>query len=294
LHAPPSNEYNDDRKTTEAAAMPITKERLKSDLRRLGLAFGDAVYAHTSLKSIGWIDGGPDTLIEAFLEALGPGGTLAVPSHTCVFPDRSTPYDPGKSTVCTGAFPEHVRLFPGAVRSAHPSHSSVAVGAKSQALMASHSLTDPFGYDSPLHRLYRTGGKVLLLGVGHAANTSLHLAESLAGMPYVRLPYDAALGEPYISGEGGAAVCVPQEQYPGCSSHFGVMEGLLAYRGIIKYGVAGNAVCQLMDMKEMVDCAAEVLKQRPDFLLCHQPRCPACGRRRALLVKNAAFSSISP
>ena len=264
--------------------MLFTIEELKSSLLRLGLVPGDAVYVHTSLKSIGAIEGGPNGLIEAFLKALGPDGTLAVPCHSLSFTGLGlAPYDPKNSHGTTGAFPEAVRKYPGAARSAHPSHSSAAVGARAGTLTEGHQLTNPLGFDSPLHRLYRRGGKVLLLGVGHTANTSLHLAESLAGMPYTRLSYDSTWGEPYMVDDGGAVVSVPQEQYPGCSDHFDVMDELFTNKGITRYGLVGNAVCQLMEMNEMVDCTVEILREKPDFLLCYRPECPACQKRRDYL-----------
>jgi aminoglycoside 3-N-acetyltransferase len=121
--------------------------------------------------------------------------------------------------------------------------------------------------------------------VGHTANTSLHLAESIAEMPYVNLPYEPRWGDPYLIDESCETVSVPQTKFPGCSSHFGVMEGLFKLNGLIRYALVGDAVCQLMDMKSIVDFTTELLEEQPDFLLCHEPKCPACGiRRQALSV----------
>lgn len=265
--------------------MGYTKEQLTLDLSALGLARGDAVYVHTSLKRVGWIDGGPCALLEAFLEALGPQGTLAVPTHSLSFPGfGKPPFDQSLSPGMTGAFPEIVRSHSGAYRSGHPSHSSAAIGAAAEFLTAGHCMNDPFAPDSPLYRLYSTGGKVLLLGVGQTANTSLHLAESIAEMPYVKLAYEPRWGDPYRIDESGATVSVPQTKFPGCSSHFGVMEGLFQFNNLIRYGLVGDAVCRLMDMKGIVDFTVGILKERPDFLLCHEPECPVCGRRRAVAI----------
>ena len=56
----------------------VTKEILITDLRRIGVNKGDIIYVHSSLKSIGWLENGADTLIEAFLVVLGDEGTLTV------------------------------------------------------------------------------------------------------------------------------------------------------------------------------------------------------------------------
>jgi aminoglycoside 3-N-acetyltransferase len=263
----------------------MNRECLKSSLVALGVGTGDAVYVHTSLKSIGPIEGGPHELIGAFLDTLGPEGTLAVPTHSLSFTSIGhEPYDPDSSPCVTGAFPQCVMKSPSAFRSGHPSHSSAAIGAKAGYLTDNHCMTHALGFDSPLHRLYRMGGKVLLLGVGHTANTALHLAESLAGVPYTRNHYDPAWGEPSMLDGGGRIVSVPQEQYPGCSDNFGVMEGLLKHNGLIACGMVGYAVCQLMSMKDIVDFTVLLLKEQPDFLLCHRSECPACVPRRALLA----------
>jgi aminoglycoside 3-N-acetyltransferase len=55
---------------------PITKSRLAADLKRLGVASGDTLMLHASVKAVGWVVGGPDVVIQALLEVLGNEGTL--------------------------------------------------------------------------------------------------------------------------------------------------------------------------------------------------------------------------
>lgn len=183
--------------------MPIpesyaTRPTLSSQLRALGLAAGDVVLMHSSMRSLGWVVGGAETVIEALLDVLGPDGTLAVPTHTS---DNSDPAEwsrppvpaawwgtiretmPGFDRARTPASPamgrlaELVRTWPGAVRSGHPQVSFAAVGAHADEIVAGHRLDDALGESSPLGAIYRLGGSVLLLGCGHGNNTSIHLAE---------------------------------------------------------------------------------------------------------------------
>ena len=156
-------------------------KQLVADLKKIGLKNGDDVYVHSSLKSIGWIEGGPASLIDAFLEVLGTEGTLLVPTHTYCFTKRGVPpYNKHATPTVLGAFPEAVRLHSRALRSDNGSHSSAAIGKNAEYYTASHDKAFAMGYDSPLNRLYCNHGKILLLGVTHKANTSIHLVAEQA------------------------------------------------------------------------------------------------------------------
>ena len=60
----------------ESKHPPITKSRLISDLKKLGVSPGDIIMLHASVKAIGWVVGGPDVVIQALLDVLGEEGTL--------------------------------------------------------------------------------------------------------------------------------------------------------------------------------------------------------------------------
>jgi aminoglycoside 3-N-acetyltransferase len=176
---------------------PYTVQSLGSDLRALGLTSGDTVLAHASARSLGFVAGGAQSVVQALLDVLGPDGTLVVPVHT---PDNCDPADwcnppvpeswwpmiraqaPGFDRSRTpsrwmGVIAETVRTWPGAVRSDHPQVSFAAVGREAVSVTGVHQLDDALGERSPLGAVYRLDGKVLLLGCGHDSNTSLHLAE---------------------------------------------------------------------------------------------------------------------
>ncbi len=176
---------------------PILYARLVADLRRLGVETGMTVLVHASLSRVGWIIGGIQTMIEALLETLGPPGTLMMPTHSSEWSEpsrwRNPPVPPESfdavraampawdaarsATWSMGALAEAFRRWPGVARSRHPQTSFAAVGPATGALLDHHRLGDALGETSPIGRLYALDGHVLLLGVGHANNTSLHLAE---------------------------------------------------------------------------------------------------------------------
>lgn len=180
---------------------PVTRERLAGELRAFGLRPGDTVMFHTRMSALGYVAGGPPTVIGALLDVVGASGTLMV---TCGWNDAppydftSWPadwqaevrahhpaYDPEVSEADhgNGRLPEALRRWPGALRSRHPDVSFAALGAGAARLTADHPWDDPHGPGSPLARLVEADGKVLLLGAPLDTMTLLHHAEALADAP---------------------------------------------------------------------------------------------------------------
>ncbi|MEU4877221.1 AAC(3) family N-acetyltransferase [Streptomyces sp. NPDC021608] len=185
----------------------VTRASLATELRALGVAPGEILLVHSSLRSLGWVCGGPVAVVRALLDALGPDGTLVVPTQTGDLSDpalwRAPPvpeawwetiratmpaYDPLLTpSRGVGVIPETVRTWPGALRSAHPQTSFAALGARAAEVVAGHAPHCRLGEDSPLARLEERGARVLLLGAGYDACTSFHLAEYRVPAPVVRV-----------------------------------------------------------------------------------------------------------
>ena len=182
---------------------PVTPSRLARDLRKLGLKRGMTVIVHTSLSKLGWVPGGPQGVIVALLDVLGESGTLVMPTHTGHLTDpagwvappvpkawwrsirKEMPaYDPALTpTRLMGAVAETFRKHPAAERSPHPHVSFTALGPSARQIVNEHPLGSMFGERSPLARLYEIDAHVLLAGVSHANNTSIHLGETRAEFP---------------------------------------------------------------------------------------------------------------
>ncbi|MGH4027457.1 aminoglycoside N(3)-acetyltransferase [Actinomycetota bacterium Odt1-20B] len=174
-----------------------TRDSLAEELRSAGVKSGETLLVHTSLSALGWVSGGPVALVQALLDAVGPQGTLVVPTQTG---DNSDPaqwqnppvpeswwpvlratmpaYDPLTApSFGVGVVPETVRTWPGALRSAHPQASFAALGPAAATITSGHALDSGFGEHSPLAQLEKAGARVLLLGVGYASCTAFHLAQ---------------------------------------------------------------------------------------------------------------------
>lgn len=162
--------------------------RLVSQLHELGVRPGGVLMVHASLKALGPIDGGPSALIAGLIDAVGPGGTLLMPTLTYELAYTADPcFDQLRSPSSVGALTELFRNHPGVRRSLQPTHSVAGIGPGFDALVADHiGDPTPCGPSSPFHRmLFRDDAQVLFLGCGLRPNTCMHAVEELLPAPYL-------------------------------------------------------------------------------------------------------------
>jgi aminoglycoside 3-N-acetyltransferase len=252
---------------------------IAADLRSLGLGTGDRVVVHSSLRAVGPVEGGADAIVDALLDVLGPEGLLMVPAFTYATKRFDPAVEPGR----TGALAEAVRLRPGAVRSLHPTHSVAALGAGARELCAGHEDLAATDVDSPLDRLARAGGYVLLLGVGHIADTTVHVGEFRASAPYLDIPFSPAWPRVHEIVSGGETRTVEYDRFPGCSRAFGVVERGLRERSVIRDGRVGRAESQLVPGEALIEETVALLDCDAYALLCSDARCHRCARVRERL-----------
>ena len=154
-----------------------------------GIERGDSILVHSSLSSLGWVEGGAETVVQALLDASDRQGTVLFPTLTgCPEDSPAKPpvFDARRSPCWTGAIPEAARGRSDAIRSMHPTHSVAAIGCHARWFAAGHELVrTPCGFGSPYDKLANIGGKIVLIGVTQSSNTSFHMAEEIAGVPYV-------------------------------------------------------------------------------------------------------------
>lgn len=184
-------------KVIKKTPKPNTTQSLKSDFKVLGVKQGDVLLVHSSLSKLGWTVGGPVSVIDALIGIIGEEGTLIMPSFSsgntdpvewqnppvpkewCSIIRESMPaFHVDKTpTRAMGTIAETFRKYPNVIRSSHPVSSFSVWGRYAENITKNHKLECDLGEESPLARIYELDGKVLLLGVTHSSNTSIHLAE---------------------------------------------------------------------------------------------------------------------
>jgi len=237
----------------------MDKEALKKELVSMGLKKGDTVLAHSALAAIGKIEGGGETLLQAFLEVLGKTGTLAVPTFGKL----------GKFTEITGAHPR-------AVRSIHPLASVAAIGRDAKEICADHWKAETaHAENTPYMRIAEKNGYVMLLGVDQDRNTTMHTVEAMLQLPYL----DEM--EKTFETETGRKVQGKWKYFPGPHRDFIGLDRLLRDSGKMKIGKIGNAVTRLIRSRDLIKIILEEGKRDPAFVLCKNPNCDDCVKQRA-------------
>jgi aminoglycoside 3-N-acetyltransferase len=252
----------------------VTPASIARDLLSLGVQPGMLLNVHSAMSKLGFVVGGAQTVVDGLLRALGPEGTLMMPSHSAQLSDpanwRNPPapekwwaeiraempaYDPRHTPTRTmGAVAELFRTYPGVLRSNHPQVSHAAFGPLAAEIVAEHPLECMFGDASPIGKLYALDGWVLLLGVGHGNNTVLHLAEDRAEFPSKRTQ---AEGAPLmVDGERRwqpfQPLAVSDDDFPTIGEAF-------AATGKQKTGKVGSADAHLMRARDVVDFATPLI-----------------------------------
>ncbi len=250
------------------STLTVTQQDIVHGLRELGLPLGSSILVHSSLSRFGYVEGGAEAVIDALLEAVGPGGTVMVPTLTGS-PDLSAdnpPYfDPDVTSCWTGRVPETFRQRPTAVRSLHPTHSVAAIGAHARAFTEGHEYSvTPCGPDSPYGRLVGAKGLVLLLGVTHGSSTTFHHVEEIVGVPYHMQP---GLVAAQVARGGEVRIIHLMIHRYGPRRGFERMEPLFRERGIQRDGQIGQAHVRLVDAYSMVQLTRLALLQDPTILL---------------------------
>ncbi len=255
---------------------PNTRATLRRDFEQLGVKPGAVVLMHSAMSKLGWTVGGPIPVIQALMEVLTPVGTLVMPSHSGDYSDPSCwqnppiPQDwwqvvyeewPAFDPVITptrgmGMIADTFRHWSGVVRSYHPTGSFAAWGQHAEWIAAEHQLDAPFGERSPLARIYDLDGQVLLLGVVHANNTSLHLAEHRSNYPGKAMEKQ---GSAILV--NGKREWVAYDMLAYDSDDFGQCGA--DYEASIGYvpGKVGQAEAHLVSQREVVDFGVRWLEQ---------------------------------
>ena len=254
----------------------VLKQDIISALKAVGMKPGQTAMVHTSLSSLGFVCGGAQMVIEALLECVGGEGTIMMPAQSWKNLDPATgvhweepeewwqairdnwpAYNPDITPTNTmGATAEMFRRWPGTLRSKHPARSVAAYGKYAGYLTENHDLSDIFGEDSPIGRLYGLDGYVLLIGVGYDKNTSLHLADVRAEYPGKHM-----IRESSAILEHGSRVWKTYETLYVDGEDFEQIGSAFERERKVSKAALGNGVLRFMRQRELVDYAVEWIEK---------------------------------
>ena len=244
----------------------ITQDRIANDLLNIGLRPGGVVLVHSSLSSLGRVQGGAETVISALLQALGPQGTLLLPALSYEHATAMHPFFDVRHTPSNvGLIPETFRLRPGTQRSVCPTHSVCGVGPLTEELLGEHHLDDtPCGEHSPFRKLRQQGGQIIFLGCGMRPNTSMHSVEEIAQPPYLfgaTISYDVTLSD----GTHRTQLC-RRHGFSGLRQRYDRVAGLLD-RDALKQGIVMSALTQVVEARPMWDAALAAYHHDPLYFV---------------------------
>lgn len=258
----------------------VTQRDIEEGLRRVGLQMGDCVLVHSSLSRFGYVEGGLDTVIDALIHMLGPDGTLIMSAITastkfvieCIRAsneDRTAdvkPFDVENMRTWAGKIPESFRKRPGVSRSLHPTHSVSAYGKLAEKMCSGHeNAPGPCGKHTPYMRLAEIErGFVLLLGVNHQSNTTIHGIEEIGNLEYALYPRWCRI--PIVT-PTGMREAHTRVHIPYLGRNLNALETAYIDGKAQTVTVIGDSCIRLVNVKRMTEISLDALKKDPWLFL---------------------------
>lgn len=250
--------------------MAYTKEELVDMIERMGIEPTDSVMIHFSMKAIGDVDGGADTVLDAWMEYL-KDGLLMLPTHTWKqMGEDYRIFDVKTEPSCVGILTNLFRLRAGVVRSLHPTHSIAAYGKRAREYVAGEELIDTPGKAGGCWaKLEDVGAKILLIGVGHERNTFIHALEESMQVPE-RMTEEPT--EFFIRLEDGTMLRRSMYRHynrnePHVSEHYPKLARAFEECGATRKVKFGDADCILCDARQAAQVTRKILAHEKGCLL---------------------------
>lgn len=269
------------------------KQQLKDQLESMGLKGDETILIHSSMKAIGAVDGGADTVLDAWMEYF-KDGLLLLPTHTWKTVNADNPvYNPYTTPSCVGLLTNMFMKRDGVIRSLHPTHSMSGYGKNAAEYLAGEEYNNtPCTPGGCYDRLKEVGGKVLLVGVGHERNTYIHSVEEVLNVPnrLSDMPMELVIElqeesnnsgklPPYNRDDGWKKhtdnklcrkVYVRKHynaQQPHISEDFVKLNQIFLDRGVVRKVKFGDADSLLCDAKGMFNIVRQVIAPDPECIV---------------------------
>jgi len=244
----------------------LTFEKLVEGFRDLGVEEGDTLLVHSSYKSLGAVDGGPQIVINALESVLGEDGTLVMPTFNFDF-NKGTPWDVRSTPSKMGVLTELVRNNPRAKRVFHPFYSFAILG-KHAEMLGSLRYKSSYERNSVFGKLRDLDGKIMVIGLSYTNSmTFFHHIEQMEGVDYRFLKQFT--GE-VTDWDGTTKVdtfeMLVRDIDKGVITEVNPMGELMEKEGIIKVGKIGEADVKLMKANDVYAFTAREMRRDPHLL----------------------------
>ncbi len=247
-------------------AIMLTLEKLSEDFRKLGVEEGDTLLVHSSYKSLGEVEGGPQTVVRALEAALGAEGTLIMPTFNFDF-NKGEPWDVRTTPSKMGILTDLVRVDPRARRVFHPFYSFAILG-KHAEMLGSLRYKSAYERNSVFGKLRDLDGKIMVIGLSYNNSmTFFHHIEQMEGVDYRFLK--KFTGE--VTDETGRTYTDTFEMLvrdidKGVMTMVDPMGALMEQTGVIRSAKIGEADVKLMKANEVYAFTAREMKRDPHLL----------------------------
>lgn len=229
----------------------FSKNDLRKDLENLQIAPSDTLLIHSSMKSIGEVDGGADAVLDMLMEYFKDSGLLLFPTLSYRSVNAGiTRFDVVNTPACTGILPELFRKKPGVVRSLHPTHSLAAFGNDAENFVAGHEKANtPAPVGSPWWKILQKKGKIMFIGTGINCNTFLHGVDEWLNLPGLLTEHVEDLE---IVDYNGNVIKSPQHRHcAGRNGYYESLESRFEAAGAMVRGKFGNANVQVLEAEKI-------------------------------------------
>lgn len=244
-----------------------TKNNIIDYIINLGIKPTDTLLIHSSMKSIGEVEGRADTVLDAFMKYMEEG-LLIFPTHTWAqINNQYNIFKPETEPSCVGILSNLFFKRPNVVRSWHPTHSVAAYGKDAAEYVSGEERWDtPCPRGGCWGRLYDRKAKILFLGCSLKRNTFLHSVEEWNNIPNRLADTHENLK---ILTPNGDIIDRPMRRHHSSvgdvSQNYDKMLEPFLYKGIAKKGYIGDAESVLCDVAGMADLTTSFLRRNPDF-----------------------------
>jgi aminoglycoside 3-N-acetyltransferase len=243
----------------------VPKDQFIEQLKSIGIKPGMSLMVHSSLKKIGKVEGGANTIIDSLLEVLGPEGTLMMSTVSGNVNPGQTVFHPDYTQSTVGLLSNIFRKRDNVLRSLHPIHSITAYGPKAKFFTDGHfEANTPWSPDSPYGKIMRNDGFILFLGVNFECNTCLHALEIEARVPGLYREDSTTLT---VFDTNNNMHFLEHHWHAPKKDSYIDMEHIVEKAGGLTYGIIGNGTSRLVDANILRKTILPILQETPDLAI---------------------------